>query len=936
MNKKRGYRRVWCVLMAVIMVCASLYFGSVEASAAIQPVKIKVTYGQTEARSMLASINAFRTSETEAWCWNETDSEKVACQTTELQYDYELERIAMQRAAEIALSFSHTRPNGSDCFTAYTSSYSTKGENIAAGQNSAAEVFTSWQETNMPYSGQGHRRNMLNATVKAVGIGHVVYQGCHYWVQEFGDKVVDATPAAANDTTQIVDVDVAPSYITDVKTNLDDVTLTVGEKATAVDFSLALNIRDYWGYQSECVIENTCAARIEDETIASLSDDLIITGLKAGTTKIWVSNPFGEEFYRTITVTKAASSVDHIVISAIPDQTYTGKEITPAVTVKDGTKTLKKDVDYTVAYSNNIKVGTATVTITGKGEYTGIATKTFQIVEETEVTVDAIADQTYAGCALMPIVVVKDGSKVLKKNVDYTVLYSNNVNVGTATVKISGRGTYEGSYSTTFKIVPRAISSVTVSKISDRRYTGKAIEPTLSISYGGKSLKKGTDYTVAFKDNINIGTATVTLTGKGNFEGTKTVTFKILGEADVSVDAIADQTYTGSALKPAVVVRDGSTVLKNNTDYTVAYSNNVNAGTATVKIKGKGIYEGSYTTSFKILPCSITKTTVSKISDRTYTGKAIVPTVSVTYKTKTLKKGTDYTVAYSNNINAGTATVTITGQGNFSGTKTVTFNIKAKESMKILPISDRSYTGKAITPTVTVKDGTTLLKQDRDYILSYSNNINAGTAKVTITGIGAYQGTATTTFRITPRLIRYANVTAIPTQKYTGSEVKPRLEITDNEKTLILVENKDFTVTYSNNVNAGTAKVKVKGIGNYYGERIESYTISGTSQPGIEDPTPETEEEIDDEEAYDEEVVHTTKIGLNKLKVTLKVGKTFRLKATVDKGSVDKITYKSSNKKIATVSSTGKIKAKKAGKVTITVKSGNVKKKCKITVKKNN
>ena len=307
MNKKRGYRRVWCVLMAVIMACASLYFGPVEASAAIQPVKIKVTYGQTEARSMLASINAFRTSETEAWCWNETDSEKVACQTTELQYDYELERIAMQRAAEIALAFSHTRPNGSNCFTAYTSSYSAKGENIAAGQSSAAEVFTSWQETNMPYSGQGHRRNMLNATVKAVGIGHVVYQGCHYWVQEFGDKVVDATPAAANDTTQIVDVDVAPSYITDVKTNLDDVTLTVGEKATAVDFSLALSIRDYWGYQSECVIENTCAARIEDETIASLSDDLIITGLKAGTTKIWVTNPFGKEIYRTITVTKAAS-----------------------------------------------------------------------------------------------------------------------------------------------------------------------------------------------------------------------------------------------------------------------------------------------------------------------------------------------------------------------------------------------------------------------------------------------------------------------------------------------------------------------------------------------------------------------------------------------------------------------------------------------------
>lgn len=865
MNKKRGYRRVWCVLMAVIMACASLYFGPVEASAAIQPVKIKVTYGQTEARSMLASINAFRTSETEAWCWNETDSEKVACQTTELQYDYELERIAMQRAAEIALSFSHTRPNGSNCFTAYTSSYSAKGENIAAGQSSAAQVFTSWQETNMPYSGQGHRRNMLNATVKAVGIGHVVYQGCHYWVQEFGDKVVDATPAAANDTTQIVDVDVASSYITDVKTNLDDVTLTVGEKATAVDFSLALNIRDYWGYQSECVIENTCAARIEDETIASLSDDLIITGLKAGTTKIWVTNPFGKEFYRTITVTKAASSVDNIVISAIPDQTYTGKEITPAVTVKDGTKTLKKDVDYTVAYSNNIKVGTATVTITGKGEYTGTATKTFQIVEETEVTVDAIADQTYAGCALMPIVVVKDGTKVLKKNVDYTVLYSNNVNVGTATVKISGRGTYEGSYSTTFKIVPRAISSVTVSKISDRRYTGKAIEPTLSISYGGKSLKKGTDYTVAFKDNINIGTATVTLTGKGNFEGTKTVTFKILGEADVSVDAIADQTYTGSALKPEVVVRDGSTVLKNNTDYTVAYSNHTNVGTATVKITGKGRYEGSYTTNFKILPRSITKVTVSKISAKSYIGKAIEPTFSVTYNGKSLRKGTDYTVAYANNVNAGTATITITGKGN-------------------------------------------------------------------------YEGTTTTTFQIKPRSISSTRITGIPTQTYTGSEVKPKLTVIYNGKAL--TENSDYTVTYSNNVNEGTATAKLQGIGNYTGSKAVSFRIVKKTQPGDKDDTSKKDDTVKEDESADEdefddeeEVVHTTKIKLSKSKVTLKVGKTYRLKVSVDEGSVDKITYKSSNKKIATVSSKGTIKAKKAGKVTITVKSGDKTKKCKVTVK---
>lgn len=77
---------------------------------------------------------------------------------------------------------------------------------------------------------------MLSSNFKAVGIGHVVYQGCHYWVQEFGDKVMDGTASAANDSTQIEDVDVSSSYITAVKTNLDDVSLKVGEKVTTEDF----------------------------------------------------------------------------------------------------------------------------------------------------------------------------------------------------------------------------------------------------------------------------------------------------------------------------------------------------------------------------------------------------------------------------------------------------------------------------------------------------------------------------------------------------------------------------------------------------------------------------------------------------------------------------------------------------------------------------
>ena len=778
MRKKHRSRQICSVLMILMIIFTSLPLGVMEAEAATPPVKIKVTYGQTEARAMLADINAFRTSETDAWCWDMSDSTKQPCLTTELEYDYELERVAMQRAAEIALSYDHTRPNGKACFTAYPSGYRGMGENIAAGYASAAEVFDGWKEENESYAGQGHRRNMLSAKFKAVGIGHVVYQGCHYWVQEFGDRVKNGAASGANDDTQIVDVDVASSYITAVKTNLDDVSLKVGEKATAADFSLALNVVNQWGYQKDCVIENACSAKIEDETIASLSDDAVITGLKSGTTKIWISNPFGSDFYRTITVTKGTED---------------------------------------------------------KGE----------------ISVEPIADQTYTGSALTPKVVVKAGSKVLTQNVDYTVLYSNNVNVGTASVKITGKGSYKGSYTENFKIVACSIAQATCSRITDQTYSGKAIEPVLTVTYKNRTLRKGTDYTVSFKDNVKIGTATVIITGKGNFEGTKEITFKITKPSEITVESIADQTYTGSALTPKVVVKEGSKVLTKNVDYTVSYSNNIKVGTASVKITGKGSYKGSYTVNFKILPCAISKAGIRKIIDQRYNGNEIKPSVSLTYKYKTLKKGTDYTVSYSNNINAGTATVTITG-------------------------------------------------------------------------IGSYEGTASTTFQIKPRSLREITARKISTQEYTGQEITPKLNLTYKGKTL--TENVDYVAVYSNNIEPGNGVVNIQGKGNFTEQRKLVFSIQRKNKP-VEK---EDEEEDDDDQ---EEIIHTKTMKLSKTQIALKKGKTYRLKVKVNAGSTDSISFKSSNKKIATVSKKGVIKAKKAGKVRITVKSGNITRRCVVVVK---
>ncbi|MBR1585596.1 MAG: leucine-rich repeat protein [Clostridia bacterium] len=142
--------------------------------------------------------------------------------------------------------------------------------------------------------------------------------------------------------------------------------------------------------------------------------------------------------------------------------------------------------------------------------------------------------------------------------------------------------------------------------------------------------------------------------------------------------SVANATYTGSALKPTVKATCNGTKLTKGTDFTVTYKNNVKAGTATAIVKGKGKYTGTKELTFTVKPAKLSKTTVAAVADQTYTGKALKPAVTVTFGTKTLKKNTDYTVAYKENKYIGKATITLTGKGNFTGTKTVTFKIVPK------------------------------------------------------------------------------------------------------------------------------------------------------------------------------------------------------------------------------------------------------------------
>ena len=149
--------------------------------------------------------------------------------------------------------------------------------------------------------------------------------------------------------------------------------------------------------------------------------------------------------------------------------------------------------------------------------------------------------------------------------------------------------------------------------------------------------------------------------------------------------------YDGKTKTPSVTVKVNGKTLKKGTDYTVSYSNNTKVGTATVKITGKGNYTGSVSKTYSIKN-NFKKATVSGISNKSYTGKNITQSITVKYNGKTLKKGTDYTVSYSNNKKIGIATVKIAGKGSYTGTITKTFKINpAKQEIQKLTAKSKAF-----------------------------------------------------------------------------------------------------------------------------------------------------------------------------------------------------------------------------------------------------
>lgn len=243
-----------------------------------------------------------------------------------------------------------------------------------------------------------------------------------------------------------------------------------------------------------------------------------------------------------------------------------------------------------------------------------------------------------------------------------------------------------------FEVVARELTEENVTFGENLVYTGNELTQTVTVTVGGKELTKDTDYTVTGLTGTEPGSYPVTVTGTGNYTGTVTKSFEI-AKADISGATISDIDspvgYTGTAYEPEVTVTFNGTELALDTDYTVAYTNNVNAGEATVTITGTGAhFKGSVEKHFTITAADLSGCTFAPIADVTYNTKAHTPEVTVAISGRTLEADKDYTVSYASNGDAGTATVTVTGKGNFTGSANTTFTIaKADLNLSVYTIS---------------------------------------------------------------------------------------------------------------------------------------------------------------------------------------------------------------------------------------------------------
>ena len=364
------------------------------------------------------------------------------------------------------------------------------------------------------------------------------------------------------------------------------------------------------------------------------------------------------------------------------------------------------------------KTGTGYVTVTASANGYDSVSKDVKIVVSKKSLNNGLitlseTSYVYDGTYKKPAATVTFGGKVLQEGKDYTISYRNNLNVGVTTVIATGMGDYTGYTSKNFTITKRAMAGGTVSVTSSVSFTGSNITPSVTVKVAGRTLTNGTDYTVSYSNNKNVGTSNVYVYGKGNYSGSLSAKFDIVPAKQqiqkletkykgFYIDWAQKGSATGYDVEYSVKANMSGAVSKHltaNKPDTLTVSGLAGDKTYYVRVRsytnvnGK-VYYGAWSDvkSIKTANNDITKATVSDISTKAFTGKAITQNVTVKVGNTVLKNGTDYTVSYSNNKKVGKATVKITGKGKYGGVITKTFKINpAKQEIQKLTAKSKAF-----------------------------------------------------------------------------------------------------------------------------------------------------------------------------------------------------------------------------------------------------
>ena len=358
-----------------------------------------------------------------------------------------------------------------------------------------------------------------------------------------------------------------------------------------------------------------------------------------------------------------------------------------------------------------------------------------------------------------------------------------------------------------------------------------AADPTLSAAEVKDILcSTATDLNTKGKDaqtgygSLNAEAAVAYALGAVPQTQTVTAAAANLKDAQVSAPTVV---YNGAAQTPKVTVKMGSKTLTKGTDYTVSYKTATMkaAGKYTITVTGMGAYTGSKTATFTIQPESVSSGQVTA-SDQIYTGLALTPSPKVVVKNITLAQGTDYTVTYTSNSAVGTATITIKGVGNYTGTVKGTFTIKAppvKAATETTP-SSSATAAPAPAPAPSTSSSQSAASKSSSTASPGAASGATTTAPVNKATTSTNNPSDTTPVSVAKTNLAAASVSGVGSYyTYTGNAISPTPILRYGGQ--ILRAGVDYTVGYSSNRALGTATVTMTGAGSYKGTLQMRFTI---------------------------------------------------------------------------------------------------------------